>query len=220
MKRPASFLIALAAVLVAALWFWFRGADQPLKRETVAYREERVRPVTQAAPLPPAPSPSEVTAPTEPVPQPATEEVDPFGPPRLFRRPPDEWQGMLMDLNVSPPCEEPAGCGMARACKDGRCGPCEADSDCASGEGCVLDHCLKRSNIACHRKVECGDGSSCVLSGYSNGTRGNEDMRAYCLKLASGAGRLPPREKPAITDRRDHLPDDDLLNAAREARRH
>jgi hypothetical protein len=107
---------------------------------------------------------------------------------------------------------------MARACKAGRCTPCEADSDCAPAEGCVLDHCVKSVNVGCHRRADCGEGSSCVLSGYSGGPRGNEDMRAFCLKLASGADRLPPRQTPAAKDERVHLPGDDLLKAARDAR--
>jgi Cys-rich repeat protein len=71
-------------------------------------------------------------------------------------------------------------CGMAMACLGERCGPCGTDADCASGEVCVLEHCLLREHVACRHQADCG-GEMCILSGYSADVRGNADMRAECL---------------------------------------
>jgi hypothetical protein len=110
------------------------------------------------------------------------------GEPDYYPRPAEEWQGMLVDLSVMPPCESSAGCGLARACVEGTCGPCVADSECAAGEGCVLDHCVRTELIECRRAAECAADALCILSGYTGGTaRGNEDMRAHCLSSSGGA---------------------------------
>jgi hypothetical protein len=62
------------------------------------------------------------------------------------------------------------------------------DSQCAAGEGCVLDHCVRSERIGCRRASECAGDALCVLSGYTGGTaRGNEDMSAYCLGSSGAA---------------------------------
>lgn len=100
-------------------------------------------------------------------------------------RDPDEWQGMLVDISSPLYCE--GFCGMALACIEEQCLPCESDAQCMEGEGCVLDHCMPLDNIECRGRADCGD-DLCVLSGYTGGTaRANEDMRAYCLSPSGGS---------------------------------
>jgi len=106
-------------------------------------------------------------------------------------RPPDEWQGMRVNLTLQATCEESAGCGLAMACRDGRCGPCEVDSDCAGGEVCVLDHCVRRELANCRRRADCGYGELCFLSGYSPEARTNADTRPTCLAGTGGDEELP-----------------------------
>jgi hypothetical protein len=138
---------------------------------------------------------------------PSSGEAAPLAPPpveQLLGRPASEWQGMLVDLAVMPPCEIDEQCGLARACRDGQCGPCEADADCAADEGCVLDHCVKATRIECRRSADCPDGL-CILTGYSDDPRGNRDMTARCnpssggqpvVELAEPPGR--PAPPPAV----------------------
>jgi hypothetical protein len=88
---------------------------------------------------------------------------------------------MLVNISVKPPCEMSSACGLALACVDNFCGPCTADAQCAQGEGCVLDHCVRQELIGCRHRADCAGGGYCILSGLTGGTvRGNEDMRAYC----------------------------------------
>ncbi len=96
--------------------------------------------------------------------------------------------------------------------------PCEADGECASGESCVLDHCLESQLVGCHRAGDCARGSVCVLSGYSGGPRGNDGMQSACVSPLSGADRQPtPPATPPEPDTGTTLPHDDLLKAARKA---
>jgi hypothetical protein len=182
-------LLALAVLTAAALWWRSRGDDPaPIDRAQLA-RPAKLPRVAIATPR----------------------AAD------LRPRAADEWQGMLINPEASPPCETSAGCGLGRACKAGRCTACAADADCADGEACALDHCVVRALAACRTRTDCGAGQLCVLSGYSSLARGNEDMRAYCLDPASGAGSLPPAPE-VVADPRTHLPDDDLIARARAAR--
>jgi hypothetical protein len=95
-------------------------------------------------------------------------------------RAPDEWQGMQIDSAEQPMCEASERCGLATACVTGRCGACRTDADCASGEACVLEHCLLATRIECRLRADCSEGELCVLSGISADARGNSEMRAYC----------------------------------------
>lgn len=116
---------------------------------------------------------------------------------RYHPRPETEWQGMLADRGATPPCYE-GFCQSALACVDQQCGPCSKDSECVSGEVCVLDHCLVKELAQCRRASDCPEPELCVLSGLSDGDmRGNRDMKALC----SGAVE-PPRQAdaPAIPD--------------------
>ncbi|MEO6599401.1 MAG: hypothetical protein ABIQ16_05975 [Polyangiaceae bacterium] len=99
--------------------------------------------------------------------------------PMYHQRDPGEWDGMPVSLQ-GPPCEESQYCGLALACVSQMCVACSADADCAAGEGCVVDHCLKNELISCHSFRDC-PGALCILSGFTGGTaRGNEDMTSYC----------------------------------------
>ena len=94
-------------------------------------------------------------------------------------RDPREWDGMPVLLQ-GPPCEQSAYCGLALACVDQICGACTSDADCAPGEGCAVEHCLRTELIGCHSYRDCGS-ARCILSGLTGGTaRGNEDMASYC----------------------------------------
>jgi hypothetical protein len=106
-------------------------------------------------------------------------------------RPEGEWQGMRERIDQQAICDGEASCGLALACIDGLCGPCLADSDCAAGEACALDHCVLETNLGCRSYTDCEEGSLCLLSGYSSGYRGNHDMRAYCLSPNGGTPQRP-----------------------------
>lgn len=108
-----------------------------------------------------------------------------------------EWQGMLVDLSMRAVCEGAGSCGLAAACIDGQCGPCDADAQCGEGEVCVLDHCVLSRNVRCRSRHDCsGDDARCVLSGYSSDPRGNGDMRAECVTPRGGLAQTdaPPIE--------------------------
>ena len=108
-----------------------------------------------------------------------------------YPRPENEWQGMRVRVERQSICDGDASCSLALACKGGLCGPCLADADCAEGEVCVLDHCVLKANARCRSYTDCDEGSLCLLSGYSVGYRGNEDMRAYCLSPNGGTPQTP-----------------------------
>lgn len=216
MRRSVTIMVAMAVLVAATLWFTLRTRPATVPRTAIAYDPERVIGSPSGSPtaaLPAPPASQIVRTPSE---------LDrALGPPRWHPRPDGEWDGMRVNLNVQPPCDGPDLCGLARACKGGRCGPCEVDVECASGESCVLDHCVRSANVSCRRRADCGPRSSCILSGYSAGVRGNEDMRAYCVAEASGADR-PPRASPSAPpakDPRSQLPGDDLMRTADSARR-
>lgn len=98
-------------------------------------------------------------------------------------RDPNEWQGMRVKREGQPPCSAADSCGLALACIEGRCGACNRDAECASGETCVLDHCVRSERAECRRRADCSEPDAvCALSGYSGGDRrSNSEMRAYCL---------------------------------------
>jgi len=108
-----------------------------------------------------------------------------------------EWQGMRVDMSMRALCEGAKSCGLAAACLEHQCGPCDSDDQCGDGEVCVLDHCLIAENVQCRSRRDCpGSEALCVLSGYSSDPRGNGEMRAYCLEPKGGVAlptdlRLP-----------------------------
>lgn len=107
--------------------------------------------------------------------------------PTLHPRDESEWQGMLIDKSLQAICEGKNSCGLAMACIDNRCGPCSNDSDCGTGETCILDHCLVEDNSSCRTASDCERGELCILSGYSIGPRGNEKTLSYCQATVSGS---------------------------------
>ena len=103
-----------------------------------------------------------------------------------YPRDPDEWQGMRVDISNPLYCD--GFCGMALACIDQECLPCESDAECMDGEGCAMNHCVLLENIECRARADCDGEQLCLLSGYTGGTaRANEDMRAYCLGSSGGS---------------------------------
>lgn len=97
-------------------------------------------------------------------------------------RDPGEWQGMLVNITLQASCDVSSRCGLAMACRSGRCGPCGTDHECASGEACVLQHCLKAENVGCRSRSDCYDGALCLLNGYSPDARGNARTKSFCLR--------------------------------------
>jgi hypothetical protein len=112
--------------------------------------------------------------------------------PQYKERPAGEWDGMLVDMTVQPECVDEMPCGLARACVNGKCAPCETDSDCRQGEGCVLDHCLISKMIQCRSSKQCATNATCILSGYSGDVRGNGEMISKCVAPTDSFGNKPP----------------------------
>jgi hypothetical protein len=111
---------------------------------------------------------------------------EPRPPSRFHVRAAEEWQGMLIDVAFTPPCYE-GFCQNALACIANQCGPCESDSQCLTGEACVLDHCILAEHVACRHARECSPRETCMLTGLSEDLRGNADLKSVC----SGAIEVP-----------------------------
>jgi hypothetical protein len=195
------YLVAAAALLSLVIVFLLKKGDDIAATHTVRRsslstgggRSESVARGGIAALAPSAP----------PILQLPTEDPPQFPPPPLPRykeRAAGEWDGMLVDLATTPPCESTAGCGLARACLKGICTACTVDAECGSDEGCVRDHCVLRSRIGCRRNSDCGVGNTCMLSGYSPDPRGNHDMGALCVSPQSGSGKAELMKKQATVD--------------------
>jgi hypothetical protein len=134
---------------------------------------------------------------------PAAAIVAPRGAPaaeRFVPRDPEEWQGMLVRDDERPTCIATEHCGLATTClSDGTCGACRRDDDCLAGEGCVLDHCLKRDQMACRSRRDCDQSAGrtlCVLTGFSDDPRGNAAMRSECMNEEGGRPQAPPPAPP------------------------
>lgn len=107
-------------------------------------------------------------------------------PPKFHPRPKDEWQGMLIDMNLRPMCERTEQCGLGLVCREEHCLPCLRDGECEPNESCVLDHCVRTEFVGCHSRRDCDDEELCVLTGYSADPRGNEKMKSKCLSPFGG----------------------------------
>jgi hypothetical protein len=165
------------------------------------YRARAIAPIARSALRAPSPARWNGAASTEPNVADGESEgplrpASPPSRPQYKPRPPGEWDGMLIDLAVRPPCLEIA-CGMARACIEGLCSACQRDDQCLDGEGCVLDHCVKAERIQCRSTRQCGSNAFCVLTGYSSDVRGNADMSARCISRASGGSKARTVPLPA-----------------------
>jgi hypothetical protein len=212
-KRHPVLALWVMSALAVGVWLIHKSLTRPLPRAALsieAVEKKRSFPQILTRSLGASAPEAELTAEAPKLPDaPAT--VRNWHP-----RDPAEWQGMLVDLDTVPPCDSSAVCGLARACKAGKCLACERDGDCATGEACVLDHCVAKELATCRKAADCKSGSLCVLSGYSGEPRGNEGMKAACVDPASGASKGPEPLEVAV-DTRTVLPDDDLLKSAREA---
>jgi len=156
------------------------------------------RPASRA--LPSVPTAAE--QPSSSAPEAAGPGVEPA--PAYRQRPPGEWQGMLVNLAIHPECTSSSGCGLARACREGRCWHCLADGDCAPGEVCVLDLCLRSENVTCKRRSDCPEGQLCALSGFSPDPRNNGLTRSFCS--GSAAPRKQEWKPPPVDDSAREVP--------------
>ena len=214
MSRQAKTWVAVSTfmVLLAVLLVHFREKPQtkPISRANI--RQYPVTPIKTddqtGAQIPVDPPVGSVGV--------AAVAQPPIEGPLWLSRPASEWQGMRIDLSATPYCEQSALCGLARACVNNVCTACGGDFDCASGEACVMDHCLLQSLVECRLTKDCTAGSTCIMSGYSEGPRGNADMRSLCVDPRGGASTKPIVPEPP-KDTRTSLPNDDLLSKAREA---
>lgn len=182
MRRYALPLLLLTAAFLAGRALKSRAQPGPAP------------PSATARPLPPRPAPLLDRVDATAVPDRRAERPDPLP------RDPVEWQGMLVDRSVQPGCGESSRCGLARACVDSRCVACRSDGECASGEVCVLDHCVLQDRAACRTRRDCGGDSLCVLSGYSPDVRGNATMTARCLDPAGGVPETAEQHAPRPGD--------------------
>jgi hypothetical protein len=141
-----------------------------------------------------------------------------LGPAYVFEpypRDPAEWQGMLVNRTTSVSCAGTGFCQLALACVNERCGPCTEDSHCQSGEICAVDHCLLAEFVDCSSRLDCPDGEVCVLSDYSDDSRGNGDMRSWCSGSVPNRDEPPVEYKPEDYRRATLSPEDRLMNALR-----
>lgn len=129
-------------------------------------------PLVPVLPSPPVPSQDAVSSLAPAV---AAHVVPVFHP-----RPPAEWQGMLVRMDTRAFCQSTSNCGLAASCRNGLCGPCVDDAECAPAEVCVLDHCILRANTGCRSRRECSLNHLCILSGYSADPRNNSDLKSQC----------------------------------------
>jgi hypothetical protein len=184
---------ALAGVLAALAAGHAASPGEAAPRPAAEHAGPADRPGGATAPrrvAPPAPEEHEAVAPLE------EEHADLAAYHPRPARPAGEWQGMLVDEAEAAGCEQTPQCGLARACRDGRCGACSSDAECSDGEGCVLDHCVATARIGCRSRADCGSPAEvCALSGYSADPRGNAGMRSYCLDQQGGTEQTPRAEQ-------------------------
>jgi hypothetical protein len=197
--RRISWAVAAALAGVAIFLFWRStqsvpksAARAPLARSELAARVERPPLLERVA----APGAAGLPAEDSDVDRPR---LPPEPMPAYKPRPPDEWQGMLVDVGTEPPCLDDAVCGLARACINSRCMACETDGDCEGGESCVLDHCVRTDRVKCKRSSDCASDSKCILSGYSPDIRGNETLDAYCIDPKGGSPKPRSIPRPPLT---------------------
>jgi hypothetical protein len=193
--RPLLLLVGLIAVIAAGLHLGHAPAAAPARLAATAM-------APRASGSASAPSlPSLAAHPDDHGAAPHLADLAPADPPGsdYAPRPATEWLGRRVDRATQPLCDGADSCGLAMACIDGRCAPCGASSPCASGETCVLDHCVLATEAACHSRADCPDDTLCVLSGYSADPRGNAAMRSVCLASSGGTDRaesLAPATDP------------------------
>ncbi len=170
-KRATFVTVVLFGAAAVSFWTASRPLPPPDEPEPLDTVETAAKPTSVAAG--PAATPPVFDLQLKAA---ATEE-------RYVPRDPNEWQGMRVDRAGQPPCSAADSCGLALACIDGRCSACRDDRECAGGERCVLDHCLRSEQVECRTRSDCSDPEAlCALSGYSGGDpRSNAELRSYCL---------------------------------------
>jgi hypothetical protein len=221
--RAAALAVAVGAVALAVS-VWRARSPEPRARVAPPQAQD---PASRSAPLARAPGPHALR--DGGVVVVSLTSARPLGHPLGVRpapvyrsRPDGEWDGMRVDLSaLQAYCERPDGCGAAMACVGGACRPCERDAECTRGEACVLDHCVAAEGVGCRTRRDCAPDALCVLSGYGDGVRGNEGMRAYCARPEGPSERAsrPDREAPVDEQRRPAAPRtvavEDLIEEAR-----
>jgi hypothetical protein len=171
--------VVLSILAVVAARFLRKEADRRQLGEAVSALPQAQQP---------PPPPSQKAAPELAAPAPPAE-MKPEQ--TLVPRDPEEWQGMLVDLDMlQSECQRSTDCGLAMACKQGRCAPCDRNADCGPGEICALQHCVISSKAECTNRKDCREaGNLCILTGYTPNIRGNEDMESKCLANTGGVAR-------------------------------
>jgi hypothetical protein len=132
--------------------------------------------------------------------------VPQLDPSSIVPRPAGEWQGMPIDRARQAACDTTDRCSLARACRDGHCGACELDEECLVGEACVLQHCILETKVGCRSRASCKTKELCILSGYSAGPRGNEDLRSYCNPFRGGREQIEQSDAHGHQDFRPPSP--------------
>lgn len=163
--------VSLIGALALIAWLVGRETRKP-DPAPATFHQAPARAAVVTPPALPAPTTAPVTAAT-------------------FQRSPDEWQGMLVSTVDRQYCEASSYCGFALACLEDRtCGACTADAQCADGEACVLDHCVRAANVGCRSRKDCaseGEDARCLLSGLTGGEpRGNSEMTSFCQRSSGG----------------------------------
>lgn len=230
MKKRTTALIAF--LLIAAIYIahhFISGTQNEVIAPTEPPKTPRAkaRPHPNAAPEPPKTETIAVTvqeSAPEALPEKYVLENMPAGssimpPPDFHPRPEGEWQGMLIDMNLRPMCETTAQCGRALSCREGHCLPCLEDRDCDVGESCVLDHCVRQEFIGCRTRADCHQDSLCILSGYSDGPRGNIEMKALCMETSGGQDIAEQDLESAAHEESEGAPEE-ISPAARETERY
>src|SRR5262245_16544198 len=139
-KRPRRLAAPAALLLVAAaLGFYLALRARPELEVSSSVGAQPDPAAGATLELAPAAEPARPQSTAGPEPEPPRRMVER----RLHPRDPGEWQGMRVNLDSQAFCADKNGCGLAMACIDGRCGPCRTAGDCAEGEVCVLDHCVR-----------------------------------------------------------------------------
>ncbi len=123
---------------------------------------------------------------------------------RYHPRAEGEWQGMPVDIAVTPPCDTTDQCQLALACTKQVCTVCTEDRDCSGGEICVLDHCLVKENAGCVAARDCPDQELCMLESTGSDAfadpRGNKFLFSECTESGRGRNKMQPREEAVLSE--------------------
>jgi hypothetical protein len=115
-----------------------------------------------------------------------------------------EWQGMPVDIAVTPYCEKTDDCQLARACSEQVCTVCLENRDCGAGEVCVLDHCLLEENASCTEAKDCPSNELCMLESTGSDAlsdrRGNKFLLAECTTNGHGKNREQPKVEAVLPE--------------------